>query len=66
MSLSGVIPGTHVFFHHISTNDQVPAIVLGLAPQPGDCSSIQHAADGKAIVHETTATTQKPEAVTRK
>ena len=36
MSVFGVTSHTHVFYHCINTNHQVPTIVFGLSPQFGD------------------------------
>ena len=47
MSLSWVTPGTDVFYNRASTGDQVPAIVLGSSPQPGDFLRIQYEVGGK-------------------
>ena len=48
-------PGTHVFYHCMSMDKRVPAIVLVSSPQPGDFLRIKYEVGGKAIVHEAAA-----------
>ena len=65
MSLSWIPVGAHVFYHCMSMDDQVPAVVLGFSLRPGDFLRIQYKVGGKASAHEAafpkfTATIQKP------
>ena len=43
-------PGTHLFYHCISTDERAPAILLGSSPQPGDFLRTQYEIGETAIL----------------